>query len=185
MSTMVKKGSVKLLVVACVLACLIGIIMPLSASASNLGIGGLFEFVIFDSYSANGASDITTTEAMFVLSEYLRTTPDVVDYHFDFQVVEDRKVVEVYEDGALVEVIYKDSSGAYKGYSSGFSITIENGTMEDIVTTVSVGVKGVFDMAAEAFLFLTSNDICMFMIAVTFGGIALAFVGRSFKTARK
>lgn len=183
MSTLVKKGSVKLLVVLCVLACLVGVIMPLSASA--LGIGGLFEFVLLDGYSVQGSSDITVTEALFACSEYLGVSEDEAAAHLEFYVDEDKKCIEVYEDDELVEVVYKDESGALRGYASGFSVTFADGTMEDIVTTVSVGVKGVFDMAAEAFLFLTANDLCMFMIAVTFGGVAVAFVGRSFKTARK
>ncbi len=183
MSTMVKKGSVKLLVVACVLACLIGIIMPLTASAA--GIGGLFEFIINDDFIVNGSSDITVTEALFACSEYLGVSEDEAAKHLEFHVDEAAKCVQVYENDDLVEVVYKDGSGTLRGYATGFSVTFASGSMEDIVSTVSVGVKGVFDMAAEAFLFLTSNDICMFMIAVTFGGIAIAFVGRSFKTARK
>lgn len=183
MSTMVKKGSVKLLVVACVLACLVGIFMPLTASAA--GIGGLFEFIINDDFTVNGSADITVTEALFACSEYLGVSEDEAAKYLEFHVDDEAKCVQVYENDDLVEVVYKNANGELCGYANGFTVSFPAASMEGIITNVSVGVKGVFDMAAEAFLFLTSNDLCMFMIAVTFGGIAIAFVGRSFKTARK
>lgn len=119
MSTMVKKGSVKLLVVACVLACLVGIFMPLTAFAAETA-------------EAGGAGGV---------------------------------------------------SGG--GQTGGGGASRDDDGISLIVNTVSTGVKGVFDMASEAFQFLTSNDLCMFMFSITFAGIAIAFVGRSFKTARK
>ena len=57
--------------------------------------------------------------------------------------------------------------------------------MTDIVTTLTEGVKGVFTIAGEGFTFITSNDLCMFMVAISFAGVALGFVGRAFRTARK
>lgn len=57
--------------------------------------------------------------------------------------------------------------------------------MEAIITTLTTGVKGVFSIAAEGFDFITANDLCMFMVSISFAGVALGFVKRAFKTARK
>lgn len=57
--------------------------------------------------------------------------------------------------------------------------------MTDIITTLTEGVKGVFTIAGEGFGFITSNDLCMFMVAISFAGVALGFVKRAFRTARK
>ena len=42
-----------------------------------------------------------------------------------------------------------------------------------------------FDMASAGFGFLTGNDLCMLMIAVTLAGVGIGFVAKGFKTARK
>ena len=57
--------------------------------------------------------------------------------------------------------------------------------MEEIITTLTTGVKGVFAIAGEGFSFITTSDLCMFMVAISFAGVALGFVKRAFKTARK
>jgi len=184
MSENVKKGSGKLLVFLCVAVSLVGILMPLTASAAyNLGIGGLFEFVLLDTYEVQGSSDITVTEALFACSEYLGVPEDVAAAELEFHVDNDKKCIQVYEDDELVEVVYKNENGELCGYATGFTVNFAVGTMEEIITTVSAGVKGVYTMSAEAFVFLTSNDLCMFMISVTFAGVSIAFVRRSFKTA--
>lgn len=55
----------------------------------------------------------------------------------------------------------------------------------EIVDTVSTGVGGVFEMASAGFGFLTDNALCMFMIAVSFAGVGIGFIGRAFKTSRR
>jgi len=57
--------------------------------------------------------------------------------------------------------------------------------MTEIITTLTEGVKGVFTIAGEGFNFITGNDLCMFMVAISFAGCALGFVKRAFRTARK
>ena len=182
MSTMVKKGSVKLLVVACVLACLVGIFMPLTASATPI-IDAFFPTV-----SPSG-QEITESEAFAAMAQYFEENNVVLNVDalglYDFVYNEEYNYVEVYADGIPFDIIYQDTDGVYHSYYEGWSVTLPSNDIGAIVETTLTGVRGVFDMAAEAFLFLTSNDMCMFMIAVTFGGIAIAFVGRSFKTARK
>lgn len=57
--------------------------------------------------------------------------------------------------------------------------------MDAIITTLTTGVGGVFKIAGQGFDFITSNDLCMFMVAISFAGVALGFVKRAFRTARK
>lgn len=57
--------------------------------------------------------------------------------------------------------------------------------MTDIITKLTTGVEGVFTIAGQGFNFITGNDLCMFMVAISFAGVALGFVKRAFKTARK
>lgn len=57
--------------------------------------------------------------------------------------------------------------------------------MESIIKTLTTGVKGVFDIAGQGFQFITANDLCMFMVSISFAGMALGFVKRAFRTARK
>lgn len=59
------------------------------------------------------------------------------------------------------------------------------GDLGEIISDVSTGVGGVFSMSKSGFDFITGNDLCMFMVAVSFGGVALGFVARAFKTSRK
>lgn len=57
--------------------------------------------------------------------------------------------------------------------------------MEAIISTLTQGVTGVFSIAGQGFNFITGNDLCMFMVAISFAGVALGFVKRAFRTARK
>lgn len=57
--------------------------------------------------------------------------------------------------------------------------------LSGITSTLSTGVGGAFKIAAKGFDFITSNDLCMFMVSISFAGVALGFVSRAFKTARK
>lgn len=57
--------------------------------------------------------------------------------------------------------------------------------MDGIISTLTTGVTGVFKIAGQGFDFITGNDLCMFMVAISFAGVALGFVKRAFRTARK
>lgn len=57
--------------------------------------------------------------------------------------------------------------------------------MEGIISILTQGVTGVFKIAAQGFDFITGNDLCMFMVCISFAGVALGFVKRAFRTARK
>lgn len=54
-----------------------------------------------------------------------------------------------------------------------------------IIGNISTGVGGVFSMSKSGFDFITGNDICMFMVAISFAGVGLGLIGRAFKTSRK
>lgn len=57
--------------------------------------------------------------------------------------------------------------------------------MDTIITTLTTGVQGVFSIAGQGFSFITDNPLCMFMVSISFAGVALGFVKRAFRTARK
>lgn len=57
--------------------------------------------------------------------------------------------------------------------------------MSGIIGNVSTGVKGVFGIAKGGFDFILKNALCMFMVSISFAGVALGFVARSFRTSRK
>ena len=57
--------------------------------------------------------------------------------------------------------------------------------MDTIITTLTTGVQGVFSIAGEGFSFITDNPLCMFLVSISFAGVALGFVKRAFRTARK
>lgn len=57
--------------------------------------------------------------------------------------------------------------------------------LSGIISTLTAGVGGVFKIAGSGFTFITGNALTMFMVSISFAGIAVAFVGRAFKTARK
>lgn len=180
-----KKVSVKVLAVLCAVVCLFGCVLPVSASA------GLFDIIFSDyDYDVNGSAPITTSTAVYALSVYFEQSTDIIAEAFEFKTVPDKQLVEVYENDDLAEVVYINSEGYICGLASGFTVfldtaTLDTATFDGVISTVAAGVGGVFDMSGSAFDFLTSNDLCMFMMSISFAGIAVAFVGRSFKTARK
>lgn len=57
--------------------------------------------------------------------------------------------------------------------------------LKGIISDVSTGVGGVFSMSKSGFDFITGNDLCMFMVAISFAGVGLGLIGRAFKTSRK
>lgn len=187
-----KKVSVKVLAVLCAFVCLVGCVLPVSASA------GYFTDNISEQYTVTTTSSITLSEAKYGLCTYLGITNEQLEAS-GLQIwasTSNQYAVEVWEDGNLTEVIYKDDNGNICGLASGFSVLSDDShggggglargdDLDGVISTVATGVGGVFDMSGSAFDFLTSNDLCMFMLSITFAGIAVAFVGRSFKTARK
>lgn len=96
------------------------------------------------------------------------------------------------EDGVLTCDMYSGSkitrlAGKGNIYSSSTSESPAPGGADlgEIITDVSTGVGGVFSMSKSGFDFLTGNDLCMFMIAISFAGVGLGLIGRAFKTSRK
>lgn len=180
-----KKVSVKVLAVLCAFVCLVGCVLPVSASA------GFFTDYITgswtDQYTVTTTNTITLSEAKYGLCTYLGITNEQLEAS-GLQIcasTSNQYAVEVWEDDNLTEVIYKDDNGNICGLASGFTVLLDTATFDGVISTVATGVGGVFDMSGSAFDFLTSNDLCMFMLSISFAGIAVAFVGRSFKTARK
>ncbi len=192
-----KKVSVKVLAVLCAVVCLVGCVLPVSASA-----GFISDYITgdwTDQYTVTTTNTITLDEAKYGLCTYLGITNAKLEAS-GLQVwasTSNQYAVEVWEDGNLAEVIYKDDNGYICGLTTGFMVLSDDvpsggggglacgDDLDGVITTVSTGVGGVFDMSVSAFDFITSNDLCMLMLSISFAGIAVAFVGRSFKTARK
>lgn len=61
----------------------------------------------------------------------------------------------------------------------------EAATVESIIATLTTGVKGIYSIAGEGFNFIVDNPLCILMVALSFAGAGLGFVGRAFKTARR
>lgn len=57
--------------------------------------------------------------------------------------------------------------------------------MDGIISTLTSGVTGIFNLAGQGFDFITGNDLCMLMVGLSFAGAALGLVGRAFKVSRK
>lgn len=116
MFKLIEKLSLDQCAVALMVVLLLGIfLMPLTASA------GLFADILTDDYTVQGAADITTTEALYAISEYLGVSSDKVAAHLEFAVDTEAKCVKVYENDELVEIVYKNSDGAVCGYVTGFA----------------------------------------------------------------
>lgn len=54
-----------------------------------------------------------------------------------------------------------------------------------IISDVGTGVGGVFSISKSGFDFLTGNNLTMFILSISFAGVALGFVARAFRTSRK
>lgn len=173
----------KVAAVLCALCCFFCCALTVSANT-------FFDSVIInDDYDVEGSESITVSEAVYALSVYFNTSSDNVAKAFEFKVVPETKVVEVYEDGELVEVIYTTSDGYYSGIISGVLVlkasTNDVEGLEGVILCLTDGVKGVFSIIAAGFDFITSNALCMFIISISFAGVAFAFVKCGMRTARK
>lgn len=174
------------LCLTCIALALMMIVCSVGASAAyNLGIGGLFEFVLLDGYYCQGSSDITVTEVVHAISEYLGMPTDEVAKYLEFHVVDDKKCIEVYEDDELVEVVYKDESGAICGYATGFNITFENGSVEQVAANISAGLNTGFAIGTSAFNFLMVNPLSSTVIGISFCGVALFIIKRALRVSRR
>ena len=176
MLKIIEKISVKHWAAIAFIAMLIGIIMPLTASAET-----------GESFNPIGAAEITEAEAMTAVAKYMSMTLDAVDEAFLFIEVPEDNCVEVYsrDTSVLSEIVYINENGEYCGYASGFVLTFDNGTMTDVVGDVAAGVGGIFDMSASGFKFITDNYLCMLMVAITLGGVAFGMLAKAFKISRK
>lgn len=58
-------------------------------------------------------------------------------------------------------------------------------TTANAVTSIGANVSSLLsDVISPAMNFITSNDLCLIMLALSFTGAAFGFVRRIFKTAR-
>lgn len=87
-------------------------------------------------------------------------------------------------DGAM-SYYRAGSSGSSAGGSGGSGDSGKPADLAGVIGKVGTGVGGVFSMSKSGFDFITKNDLCMFMVSISFAGIALGFVKRAFKTAKK
>ncbi len=60
-----------------------------------------------------------------------------------------------------------------------------NVDVSGIITLVKTGVSGVFDISSSAFGFLMDNPLCAFMVCVGFGSVALSFVRKAIRIAKR
>lgn len=100
----------------------------------------------------------------------------------DFSTYWNKSLEELDEDDEMRFLVVDIPLPGVLQYSYG---DVEAEGLDGVVDTMTSSVKGVFSIAGAGFDFLTSNDLCMFMISISFAGVALSFVRRSFKTARK
>lgn len=178
----------RLFAVLCALCCLFCCTFSASAAA------GLFGSVfIDDDYDVEGSEPITVSEAVYALAAFFGTDNNKIANAFEFKVNSSKNVVEVYEGDDFVEVVFVNSDGNYEGLGSGLLVlgsdipdveTDDVDSIDGIISVISADVKGVFSLISAGFSFITSNDLCMFIISISFAGVSLAFVRRCFHVAR-
>lgn len=72
------------------------------------------------------------------------------------------------------------------GESGGILVVPEGGKgMDDIITSITTAVRGIYGLAVEGFNFIANNPLCMVMVGLSFAGAGLGLVGRAFKTSRR
>lgn len=57
--------------------------------------------------------------------------------------------------------------------------------MDEIISSITTAVKGIYGLAGEGFNFIATNPLCMVMVGLSFAGAGLGLVGRAFKTSRR
>lgn len=57
--------------------------------------------------------------------------------------------------------------------------------MAQIITLLRQGVTGVFDIASQAFNFIATNPLCMFMMGCGFAGVALGIIRKAIRVAKR
>ena len=183
MTTKIKNFGIKILVPFVIVFAFT--VVFISSSASALGVGGLFEFVLFDTYEVKGSSDITVTEVVYALSEYFEISTDEIAKLLEFHVDDDKKCIQVYEDDELVEVVYKNDSGEICGYATGFVITYSDDSVKGLTVKVGSVVDWAFGLLSAGFNFISCNDLCIMMLGISFAGAGLGLSNRALCVARK
>lgn len=205
MAKILDRVSVKVLVCACVAFMLVGIVLPLSASAAAYDLG------------VTGAQTISTNEAADLFGDELGWTEEQIEafktgytltnisstmvmaesydgegnlnHSYQFWYDEDGEFQYAMIDGSGALEFRTDVSDTSESggtvESPGGATGGDSGSMGGIITIISNGVKGVFKLAGEGFNFIVNNALCMFMVAISFAGVALGFVARAIKTSRK
>lgn len=94
---------------------------------------------------------------------------------------------DMYSSGKVTRIAGTDTGSAGTTESGGGSGGSSAGAtdMSGIIGTVSSGVKGTFGIAKGGFDFILKNALCMFMVSISFAGVAIGFVARAMKTSRK
>lgn len=70
--------------------------------------------------------------------------------------------------------------------SGGILVVPEGGKgMDEIISSITTAVKGIYGLAGEGFNFIATNPLCMVMVGLSFAGAGLGLVGRAFKTSRR
>lgn len=94
---------------------------------------------------------------------------------------------DMYSGGSITRIAGSDTGSSGTTESGGGSGGSSAGAtdMSGIIGTVSSGVKGTFGIAKGGFDFILKNALCMFMVSISFAGVAIGFVARAMKTSRK
>lgn len=129
------------------------------------------------------------TWAVFENGKYITatsTTSDDMGYQFWYDEA-GTFTCDMYSGGKVTRIAGTDTGSAGTTESGGGSGGSSAGAtdMSGIIRTVSSGVKGTFGIAKGGFDFILKNALCMFMVSISFAGVAIGFVARAMKTSRK
>lgn len=172
----------KIVAVVAVVMC----ICVLSVSAS----AGFFTDYITgswtDQYTVTSTNPITLSEAKYGLCTYLGITNSQLEAS-GLQTWASNShpySVEVWEDGNLVEVIYKDDNGNICGLASGFSVAGRSGgggRVRGIIDNASDLLTVIGDVAS----FVVGNDLCLLFLGFVFLSRAVVLVRKTIRVAPK
>lgn len=175
----------KIVAVVAVVMC----ICVLSVSAS----AGFFTDYITgswtDQYTVTSTNPITLSEAKYGLCTYLGITNSKLEAS-GLQTWASNShpySVEVWEDGNLAEVIYKDDNGYICGLASGFMVlplsddTDGGGRVRGIIDNASDLLTVIGDVAS----FVVGNDLCLLFLGFVFLSRAVVLVRKTIRVAPK
>lgn len=174
----------KVVAVVAVIMCVF--VMSVSASA-----GYFTDYITgswFDQYTVTTTSSITLDEAKYAMCTYLGITNAKLEASgLQFWASTDNPyAVEVWEDGNLAEVIYKDDNGYICGLASGFMVLSDDvssghgggdGRVRGIIDNASDLLTVIGDVAA----FVVSNDLCLLTLGFIFVTRAVVLVRKTIR----